>query len=121
AGDAQVIVDPTLAPTKARAPRVWVQVKRAVVDVRQRGQRGVIDAIVSVVGPMLAVSAEKPFVADRDQVIAVERLEIARHLVRPARECLTRGTARSARLVGELPAEDRRIVAIGEVAEAVDV
>src|SRR6478736_2251213 len=54
-------------------------------------------------------------------MIAVDRLQVAGHAVRPMRQDPAACAGRSAWLVGELPTEDGRIVAIRQVRDAVDV
>src|SRR3954447_23402718 len=69
---------------------------------------------------MLTAAVQEAFVADRDQVVGVERFDVARHFVGPARERvlvpagagIEAAAILAARLIGQLPTEYRRIIAI---------
>src|SRR5439155_9556012 len=82
---AHVLGDPTGTPVGGLAPAVRVQVVGEHVDRGQRGERERVHTLAAVGGPVRAarVGAVEALVADADQVVPVDRLDVAGHLAGP--------------------------------------
>ena len=128
-GRRDVVGDPGGAPVVVEPPGLGVEVERHHVDVRQLGQRDGVDAVLAADRPVLAgrVGVEEALVADRGEVVAVDRLDVRAHLVGPGdqrpggagRGAVVEAGGDAARLVAEFPGHDRRVVLVRQPGQRV--
>ena len=127
--------DPGAAPAVVVAPTVGVHVEGAVIEGLDGEVLDEVHAFVAAVG-VAAVAAgvaggQPPFVAERDHVVRVEGFDVCGDGAGPGGDD-GGGAAGAARLVAELPAEDRGrgfvpvddegdVVLVGGLAAAVGV
>lgn len=105
-----VLRDPRVHPVVAVAPLLRVGVEGAVVDTGDGQVLDKVDAFVSAVGVAAVAAAvgagEPAFVAEGDHVVCVEGLDVFAGRRGPVCD-YGGGAPAAARLVAELPAEDR--------------
>lgn len=111
--DAAVLLDPVDGPAGlVDAPALRVHVEGAEVERLDGKVGGEVDALALLVGVRaVARAGVEALVAERDQVRAVERLDVRAGFAGPLGDDLG-AAAVAARLIGELPREDRGAVLV---------
>lgn len=104
-------LDPPVAPVIVRAPGTRVQMKGGEVQGVDSEVRSEVEALAELVRVAAVALQAEALVAERDEVVRVEALDVRRRLGGPLRDD-ARGAPVAARLVGELPRQDRRRVGV---------